>query len=105
MVRLKLQNQKSNNYIDVGVDGFFTDFPATRIAVIDFTTGDFVVSPHNPDLGNGILNLSGSRSFEGMVFSPDCQTLYPLLEETVDGDPENALRIYEFDLESASYTG
>ncbi|MEM8831903.1 MAG: esterase-like activity of phytase family protein [Cyanobacteria bacterium P01_G01_bin.19] len=91
--------------IDVGVDGFFTDFPATGVAVVDSITGEFVQSPQNPDLGDGIPNLSGSRGFEGMAFSPDRKTLYPLLEGTVDGDPANALRIYEFDVESASYTG
>ena len=91
--------------VEVGVDGFFTDFPATGVAVVDSITGEFVVSPQNPDLGDGVPNLAGSRGFEGMAFSPDRQTLYPLLEGTVDGDPENALRIYEFDVESASYTG
>ncbi len=91
--------------IDVGVDGFFTDFPATGVAVVDSVTGEFVQSPQNPSLGNGIPNLERSKGFEGMAFSPDRKTLYPLLEGTVDGDPENALRIYEFDVASASYNG
>ncbi len=91
--------------IDVGVDGFFTDFPATGVAVVDSITGEFVQSPQNPDIGDSIPNLSGSRGFEGMAFSPDRKTLYPLLEGTVEGDPANALRIYEFDVESASYKG
>ena len=38
-----------------------------------------------------------------MAYSPDRQTLYPLLEKRVVGDPENALRIYEFDLEKQSF--
>ncbi|MGL5835983.1 MAG: esterase-like activity of phytase family protein, partial [Waterburya sp.] len=50
-------------------------------------------------------NLETSRGFEGMAFSPDRKTLYPLLEGKVDGDPDNALRIYEFDVESTAYTG
>nr|MDJ0572986.1 esterase-like activity of phytase family protein [Pleurocapsa sp. MO_192.B19] len=91
--------------IEVGVDGFFTDFPATGVSVVDSVTGEFVRSPQNPDLGDGLPNLSRSQGFEGMAFSPDRSTLYPLLEGTVDGDPENALRIYEFDVESASYSG
>lgn len=91
--------------IEVGVDGFFTDFPATGVSVVDSVTGEFVRSPQNPDLGDGLPNLSRSQGFEGMAFSPDRSTLYPLLEGTVDGDPENALRIYEFDVESASYNG
>ncbi len=40
-----------------------------------------------------------------MAFSPDRMTLYPLLEGVVDGDPENALRIYEFDVASSSFAG
>ncbi|MEO0849086.1 MAG: esterase-like activity of phytase family protein, partial [Cyanobacteria bacterium J06648_1] len=90
--------------IDVGVDGFFTDFPATGVAVVDSITGEFVQSPQNPFLGDALPNLAGSRGFEGMAFSPDRSTLYPLLEGTVDGDPENALRIYEFDVESSSFS-
>ncbi|MDJ0535574.1 MAG: esterase-like activity of phytase family protein [Xenococcaceae cyanobacterium MO_207.B15] len=91
--------------IEIGADGFFTDFPATGAAVVDSLAGEFVQSPQNPDLGDGIANLSPSRGFEGMAFSPDRMTLYPLLEGTVEGDPENALRIYEFDVATSSYTG
>ena len=91
--------------IEIGVDGFFTDFPGTGAAVVDSLAGEFVQSPQNPNLGDGIPNLSGSRGFEGMAFSSDRQTLYPLLEGTVDGDPENSLRIYEFDVATSSYTG
>ena len=80
-------------------------FPATGVAVVDSITADFVLSPQNPDLGDALPNLASSRGFEGMAFSPDRSTLYPLLEGTVDGDPENALRIYEFDVESSSFTG
>ena len=91
--------------IQIGVDGFFTDFPATGVAVVDAVTGDLVVSPNSPDLGDGLPNIKGSGGFEGMAFSPDRSTLYPLLEKTVDGDPEDALRIYEFDVEASSFTG
>lgn len=90
---------------EIGVDGFFTDFPATGVAVVDSITGEFVLSPENPNLADALPNLATSRGFEGMAFSPDRSTLYPLLEGTVDGDPENALRIYEFDVESSSFTG
>ena len=92
-------------YIEVGFDGFFTDFPGTGVGVVDSVTGEFVRSPQNPDLGDDLPNLAGSRGFEGMAFSPDRSTLYPLLEGTVDGDPDNALRIYEFDVESSSFSG
>lgn len=77
--------------IDLGVDGFFTDFPETGRIVVDQEIE--------------LPNLSGSRGYEGMAFSPDRQTLYPLLEGAVVGDPDNALRIYEFDVASQSFEG
>lgn len=76
--------------IGLGADGFFTDFPATGRTVVD-TAVDTVV------------NLARSRGFEGMASSPDGRTLYPLLEGTVEGDPEGSLRIYEFDRASSSF--
>ena len=97
--------EEIEQYLEVGFDGFFTDFPATGVAVVDSIAGEFVQSPQNPNLGDALPNLSGSRGFEGMAFSPDRMTLYPLLEGVVDGDPENALRIYEFDVESSSFEG
>ncbi|WP_407674264.1 esterase-like activity of phytase family protein [Nodularia harveyana] len=75
--------------IDLGLDGFFTDFPET---------GRMVVDEYLP-------NLATSRGFEGMAYSPDRSTLYPLLEGTVDGDPEKSLRIYEFDVATKAYQG
>lgn len=61
------------------------------------STATFVRSPQNPYLTDPTkANLGGSRGFEGMAFSPDRKTFYPLLEGTVVGDPAGALRIYEF---------
>ncbi|PNW56782.1 UNVERIFIED_CONTAM: glycerophosphodiester phosphodiesterase [Euhalothece sp. KZN 001] len=77
--------------IEIGVDGFFTDFPATGSMVLE----TLVEAP----------NLSSSRGFEGMAFSPDRATAYPLLEGEVTGDPDNSRRIYEFDLNSGEYQG
>ena len=80
--------------IELGVDGFFTDFPETgRIIVEQFETAE------------EFANLSGSRGYEGMAFSPDRQTLYPMLEGTVVGDPEGSLRIYEFDPNASLFNG
>ncbi|MEM8613352.1 MAG: glycerophosphodiester phosphodiesterase family protein [Cyanobacteria bacterium P01_H01_bin.105] len=80
--------------IELGVDGFFTDFPETgRIVVEQFETAEEAA------------NLRGSRGYEGMGFSPDRSTLYPMLEGTVLGDPEGSLRIYEFDVASSSFEG
>ena len=97
--------EEIEQYIQVGFDGFFTDFPATGVAVVDSIAGEFVRSPQNPNLGDMLPNLASSRGYEGMAFSPDRMTLYPLLEGVVDGDPENALRIYEFDVASSSFEG
>ena len=80
--------------IEIGADGFFTDFPETgRIVVEQFETAE-----EN-------ANLRGSRGYEGMAFSPDRQTLYPMLEGTVFGDPAGSLRIYEFDVASSAFQG
>ena len=40
-----------------------------------------------------------------MAFSPDRTLAYPLLEGAVLGDPDDALRIYEFDLTTGEYNG
>jgi len=80
--------------IDLGADGFFTDFPETgRIVLEEF-----------PDAETE-ANLRGSRGYEGMAFSPDRQTFYPMLEGTVFGDPEGSIRIYEFDVASSTFAG
>ena len=80
--------------IELGVDGFFTDFPETgRIVVEQFETAE------------EFANLRGSRGYEGMAFSPDQQTLYPMLEGTVFGDPDGSVRIYEFDVASSAFQG
>jgi glycerophosphoryl diester phosphodiesterase len=58
---------------------------------------ELVRSPQNPFLSDpATANLGGSRGFEGMAFSPDRKTSYPLLEGTVTGDLAGMLRIYEF---------
>jgi len=80
--------------IELGADGFFTDFPETgRIVVEQFETAE------------EFANLRGSRGYEGLAFSPDRQTLYPMLEGTVFGDPAGSLRIYEFDVASSALEG
>jgi glycerophosphoryl diester phosphodiesterase len=109
-------------FIDLGVDGFFTDFPRTGRSVLvnDYfkgtgytsSTANFTATspvgfdPNNPYYGNLVTaNLGGSRGFEGMAFSPDRQTLYPLLEGTVVGDPDGSLRIYKFDATTKAFQG
>ncbi|AFZ31805.1 glycerophosphoryl diester phosphodiesterase [Gloeocapsa sp. PCC 7428] len=69
--------------------------------------GDFVRSPDNPDVlaGDATANLNRSRGYEGLAITPDKTKLYALLEGSVTGDPEDALRIYEFDLAAKEFTG
>ncbi|MBK1987218.1 esterase-like activity of phytase family protein [Sphaerospermopsis aphanizomenoides BCCUSP55] len=81
-------------FIELGIDGYFTDFPSTGDLVRDQFVGETVVS-----------NLNRSQGFEGMAISPDQKTLYPLLEGTVFGDPVGSLRIYKFDVDSQQYQG
>jgi glycerophosphoryl diester phosphodiesterase/secreted PhoX family phosphatase len=81
-------------FIELGVDGFFSDFPGTGFTA----RSTFLEEP-------AVANLNRSQGFEGMAFSPDRTTLYPMLEGTVVGDPAGSLRIYEFDVASAAYEG
>jgi glycerophosphoryl diester phosphodiesterase len=66
-----------------------------------------VKSPENPTLEAGEeSSLSTSKGFEGMTLSADGSTLYPMLEGALEEDQDQRQRpIYEFDLESRSYTG
>ena len=94
-------------FIDLGVDGFFTDFPGTGNAVVasDYLAGNGAASSEQW-YGDLIpANLGGSGGFEGMAASPDGKTLYPLLEKTVTGDPAGSLRLYRFDTASKQFTG
>ncbi|GFE69197.1 esterase-like activity of phytase family protein [Chroococcus sp. FPU101] len=97
--------QEYQQFIQLGVDGFFTDFPATGDQVRDQIVADQVRSLSNPDVlaGTAVANLANSKGFEGMAYSPDRQTLYPILEGVVTGDRANALRIYEFDVATQTF--
>ncbi|BAZ38633.1 glycerophosphoryl diester phosphodiesterase [Calothrix sp. NIES-4101] len=81
-------------FIELGVDGFFTDFPGTGDTIRDLYVGTTAAS-----------NLGGSRGFEGLAINPDKTKLYPLLEGTVVGDTPGSLRIYNFDIASQQYQG
>ena len=107
-------------FIQIGVDGFFGDFPGTGDLVRDQFVSPFVRSPQHPDVlatttlntpigpitkTNAVANLGGSKGFEGMATNPEKTKLYPLLEGTVVGDPTGSLRLYQFDLASRKYDG
>lgn len=63
-----------------------------------------VMAPQNPYLGGGTANLATSRGFEGLALNKEGDTLYTLLEGTVNGDPARTLRINALDLASETYT-
>ena len=62
-----------------------------------------VMTPDNPNLNTAPANLAATGGFEGMAINPAGDKLYPMLESTVQGDPEKSLRIYQFDINSAQY--
>ena len=70
------------------------------------SSSEVVSAPQSPFLENpSDANLRSSRGYEGMAFSPNRRSFYPLLEGTVNGDPAGALRIYEFGEREAAFTG
>ena len=94
-------------FINLGVDGFFTDFPGTGNAVLAsrYLAG-YGVGNSSQRFGDQFSpNLGASGGFEGMAASPDGKTLYPLLEKTVSSDANGSLRIYSFDVATSKYTG
>jgi len=75
----------------------------------DFGTAnadDIVRSPDNPAVlaGDATENLARSRGYEGLAINPDKTKLLALLEGFVAGDPEDTLRINEFDLAAKEFT-
>ncbi len=101
-------NAEYRQLIDLGVDGFFTDFSRTGHSVIvnDYLAGTGFIGGGQQYYGDLIVsNLGGSRGYEGMAINPDKSRIYPLLEGTVIGDPTGALRIYEFDPAKGQFTG
>lgn len=91
-----------------GVDGLFTDFPATGAKVVGSVTTPEVRSPQHPAFSQGTssaaANVGGSGGYEGLTLSPDGTTLYALLEKTVTGDPAGRLRLHAFDLATRAWT-
>jgi len=104
---LTLEEEVERLVSELGADGFFTDFPGIGDQVRDQLVADQVRSPQNTDVANGsaVANLPRSGGFEGMAFNPSRTTAYPMLEKSVTGDPDDARRIYQFDLEQGEYDG
>lgn len=105
--------QEIRQFIELGVDGFFTDFAGTGVKARGFVTQEFVRSPDNRIFSNlteadkiKSANLPRSKGFEGMALSPDGTKLYPLLEGPLVTDTnQNRLLIYEFDVPNQEFTG
>ncbi len=100
-------------FLQLGVDAFFTDFAATGFSAKSYLTQPFIRSADNPDFASLTdaqkllaANLSRSKGFEGMALSADGTKLYALLEGPVltDANP-NRLLIQEFDIATKQYTG
>lgn len=94
-----------DQFLQLGVDGFFTDFPGTGAFVRNQWISPWVRSPQNPMITETIAiqssfaavpNLGSSRGFEGMAITPDRSRIYTLLEGTVAGDAPRTLRVYRF---------
>jgi hypothetical protein len=69
---------------------------------------DGVASPQNPPVApfNANPTLPRSGGFEGMALGADGETLYPMLEGALMGDPDQRRRlIYEYDPDEGGYTG
>lgn len=63
-----------------------------------------VFAPENPHLNSRKANLGSSAGFEGMAINPAADELYPMLEGTVEGDPNKSLRIYQFNVETEQFS-
>jgi glycerophosphoryl diester phosphodiesterase len=81
-------------FIELGIDGFFTDFPGTGFTA----RSTYIPAPV-------YANIGGSGGYEGMAINPDKTKLYPLLEKTVLGDPAGSLRIYEVNAVTGQFEG
>jgi glycerophosphoryl diester phosphodiesterase len=94
-------------FINLGVDGFFTDFAATGYDV----RREFIGTANVPTALGGRTadtiapNLAGSKGFEGGALNPDKTKLYELLEGPVVGDPTSSLRINKFDVATKAFEG
>ncbi|MFC4639115.1 esterase-like activity of phytase family protein [Deinococcus hohokamensis] len=90
-----------------GVDGLFTDFPATGARVVGQYTTPEVRSPQHhafmQGAGSAEATLAGSGGFEGLALGPDGRSLYGLLEKPVLGDLPGQLRLMRFDLSTRAW--
>lgn len=95
-------------FLQLGLDGFFTDFPAMGAKVAAQYTTPTVRSPQNPAFAQGesssAANLPASGGFEGFTIAPDGKTAYALLEKTVAGDVAGQLRLHAVNLANGQWS-
>jgi glycerophosphoryl diester phosphodiesterase len=98
--------EEYKQFINLGVDGFFTDFSATGFDVRRELSGTANVTTALGRTGDAIVaNLGGSKGYEGGAINATKTKLYALLEGVVTGDPSDALRINKFDLATKKFEG
>jgi glycerophosphoryl diester phosphodiesterase len=98
--------EEYKQFINLGVDGFFTDFAATGFDVRRELSGTANVTTALGRTGDAIVsNIGGSRGFEGGAINASKTKLYGLLEGVVTGDPTDALRINKFDIATKKFEG
>ncbi|WP_235514607.1 esterase-like activity of phytase family protein [Deinococcus sp. Leaf326] len=93
-------------FLRAGVDGLFTDFPATGAKVAAEYTAPQVRSPQNPAFSTGAANaanIGSSGGFEGLTLGVDGATAYALLEKTVTGDLPGQLRLHAVNLNTRQW--
>ncbi len=86
--------------------GKLLDAPIPTPNFVTPNSTDLVRSPDNPAVlaGNATENLARSKGYEGLAINPGKTKLFALLEGFVQGDPEDTLRIHEFDLATQQFT-
>jgi Ca2+-binding RTX toxin-like protein len=94
-------------FINLGVDGFFTDYAATGYDVRRelIGTANVATALGGRTADTITSNLSGSKGFEGGAINASKTKLYELLEGPVVGDSTSALRINKFDLATKKFEG
>jgi glycerophosphoryl diester phosphodiesterase len=94
-------------FINLGVDGFFTDYAATGYDVRrEFIGSANVTTALGGRTADTLTpNLSSSKGFEGAAMNPDKTKLYELLEGPVVGDPTSSLRIQKLDVATKQFEG
>jgi len=95
---------KGNLWVGEEFGPFLIKFDKTGKVLRQEISVPGAVSPDNPLLKKGEQPTTlTSAGLEGMAINPKGNKLFPMLEKTVFGDPEKALRIYVFDVDAEEF--